>query len=82
MTQRRLTKVLQENLPPDLRDVKDWAKETGLVYKVKCKRRSSPGFLHVEVRAASPEAAMQRVREGKAEAIGLGWLPVSAVVVS
>lgn len=47
-------------------------------YKVVCKRRSSPGQLEVEVKAASAELAKQYVAEGKVPAIGLGWIPLRA----
>ena len=49
-------------------------------WKVTCRRRISLGSLTVEVRAPTAEAAKERVRAGEVPAIGLGWIPMSAVL--
>lgn len=49
-------------------------------YLVDCKRRNSPGHLQVEVKAATAELAMQYVKEGTAPGIGLGWIPLRALL--
>lgn len=61
--------------------VENWGNPAlGLPYwVVTCRRRESPGGIQVEVRAATADEAMQRVRAGNVPGIGLGWLPLRAV---
>lgn len=82
---KRLTQA-QLNTLPDGRDIPAYVSQPGLgaggrfTYDVTCKRRTSPGTLTTQVKANSPEEAMKAVRDGQVPGIGLGWLPLRAVL--